>query len=192
MPSFLNLLMSLWLVFFPGHPFQLQVRIPGPGGAAPAAADTAFVTNQTLGSLFNNNTPCIGYAVSSFTGSKTVTQLGRWVVSGNSQSHLQTFTDASGTSLGSCTVNTSGQPVGYLYCTLGTPITVATSTGYHVFSQETNGGDQWYYDNALTTTAVATVPNDSYGTGISGANCTGVGSANAGSVGYGPLNFKYH
>jgi RHS repeat-associated protein len=83
----------------------------------------------------------------------TVTELGRWVVSGNSGNHVVKLFNADGTAVagGSVTVSTAGKPAGqFTYATLGSPVTLARWTTYALMTPEVNGGD-WWYDYAGTT-----------------------------------------
>ena len=85
----------------------------------------------------------------------TVTELGRWVVSGNSGNHVVKLFNADGTAVpnGSVTVTTAGKPAGqFTYAALGSPVTLAAGTTYAVMSQEVSGGDYWYdYGNTQIT-----------------------------------------
>jgi hypothetical protein len=76
----------------------------------------------------------------------TVSELGRWVVPGNTGTHIVKLVDAStGIDLGSVSVATAGAPAGqFKYTTLSTAVTLAPGAAYYVLSQETAGGDQWY------------------------------------------------
>lgn len=165
---------------------------PVPFNPGATSSDTPLVTGQTLGTLRSNFTGCAGFI---FTAQQamTVTKLGRWVVSGNTGSHTLTLTDVTGTSLGSCSLNTSGQTAGaYAYCTLGSSVSLSNTIQYLMFSQESSGGDQWYDDNtAITVTSAATVASSEFGT-ISGANCTAVGGNATGLHSYVPPNLQYH
>lgn len=159
--------------------------------------DTPFITGQTLGGLRNDDTGCIGFGITAPATSSTVTQLGRWIVAGNSGTHTLMITDGGGTSLGSCSLNTVGQTSGqYAYCSI-TPVIINAGTNptNFIYSEETNGGDQWYGGTggiAVTSTAMATITHDSYAS-ISGGNCnTGGGFVNAGSFSFVPVNFLYH
>jgi len=122
-------------------------------------------------------------------GALVVTQLGRWVVSGNAGTHAVKLVDAAtGTDLsgGSVSVNTSGATAGqYLYAPLPNPIVLQPSHSYYLMSQETLGGDQWFDQNTtLTVTSDLTVYNAEWYDGNYHAG-------NAGSIGYVPPNFTY-
>ena len=122
-------------------------------------------------------------------GALVVTQLGRWVVSGNTGTHSVKLVDAAtGTDLsgGSVSVNTNGATAGqYLYAPLANPLPLQPGHSYYLMSQETLGGDQWYDQNTtLTVTSDLTVYNAEWYDGNYHAG-------NAGSIGYVPPNFTY-
>jgi hypothetical protein len=161
-----------------------------------AGGGTSFVTGQTLGSITNSlgTAVCLGFAfLTQASPAITINQLGRWVVSGNTASHVLSITDLNGTSLASCTVNTSGQTAGqFIYCSV-TPTALTGTTQYRMFSHETNGGDSVYNDTntSITATSVATLQGSIYATGGTSPDCTGIAGSNAAPFTYGPLDFKY-
>jgi len=89
----------------------------------------------------------------------TVTELGRWVVSGNTGNHVVKLFYSDGTPIpnAAVTVSTAGKPAGeFAYATLATPVTLAAGTVYAVMSQEAYRGDQWYdyYNTYITLSGV--------------------------------------
>ena len=77
----------------------------------------------------------------------TVTELGRWVVSGNTESHEVKLFNADGTAVsgGSVTVSTSDQTADrFAYAPLAMPVTLSANTTYALMSHEVYGGDEWY------------------------------------------------
>ena len=77
------------------------------------AGDTAFITGELLSStLRNDQSTNVGFQVVIGASDITVTQLGRWVVSGNSQSHTLYVFNNSCSVVASVAVNTSGAPAG--------------------------------------------------------------------------------
>lgn len=148
---------------------------------------TAALTSGAGSTLRNDFGGNVGFAFTP-TRSLTVSSLGRWVVSGNSQAHVVGIWNAGGTLLGSVTVNCSGATPGqYFYVTLGTPITLASGTQYYFGSAESSGGDQWYDAFAATSTSDLTVDYAAYGIGTAPPFGDGVGGAYA----YVPVNFLY-
>lgn len=159
----------------------------GQSAASGGGSSTTFVTGQTLGSLNNNFDLELGTEVTVGAANVVVTQLGRWVVSGNSGTHSLRIRNSSGTLLGSVSVNTSGATSGqFLYGTLGSPITLTASGVYYIFSLEVNGGDQWYSgaDTTISTTAVGIVNQYGY---YDGTIHTGGGLGSC----WCPVSFKY-
>lgn len=166
------------------------VRIPGPGGST-ATADTEAVTGFTPGTLRSNFTSYVGMSFDA-AADKTVTALGHYVTSGSTHTHQLTFTDNTGVSLGTCTVDSTGQPVGYQYCSV-TPFAITNGTTYFMFSGEASGGDDWYdSDTTITTTADITLNGAEYCGGTLGANCLSPASGTGSPNSFGPVNFKYH
>lgn len=173
------------LVFVPAimfaQGFTRSAAFRGAAAFRPAVASTVFVTGQSLTSTRNNFTGTVGFK---FTANQnfTITDIGRWVVSGNNQTHALTIKDSSCVTLGTVTVDCSGASVGFLYGHLSSPISITSGSVYYVNSAEANGGDFWYDDDTtVTTTSAATVNNSANGCGV---------NAGAGHS-YVPVSFKY-
>jgi hypothetical protein len=113
----------------------------------PPPVGSPLVTAQSLGPVRNNQTQFVGMQ---FTpkSSLTVTSLGRFCLSGNSQSHtVKLVTASSGADLpgGTASVAMNGcAPNKYQYATLATPVTLQAGTPYILVSGEVTGGDTWY------------------------------------------------
>jgi len=152
---------------------------------------TPLVTAVTsFGSLRNNYAGWVGFQFVVGDTPLVVTEVGRWVVSGNNQSHTVKLFNADGTAVpnGSVSVNTSGKPAGqFAYATLATPVTLAAGTTYALMSQETNGGDQWYdYSNTrITLAAAASGVVGAYGANPPPYTVIGAGQS------YGPVSLRY-
>lgn len=160
--------------------------------AASVWGQTSWVTNQSLGTPQSNFSGCVGINAQTAGSSVVISQLGRWVISGNGLTHPLRLMNAAGSSvLATCTVNTSGATAAqYLYCTI-TPQTVGASTGFYVTSEETNGGDQWY-DDTTTVTVTTSVATATASTFATTANCaTAQTGHTSGNFSYGPVSFKY-
>lgn len=154
-------------------------------------ADVPFVTSQTItGASNRSQTIQTGGMFYNATGiNVTITQLGRWVLSGNNQTHTITVYNGSAVSQGSVTINCSGAtPNQFLYGTLASPITIGPGYWF-VLSSETAGGDTWtggttgqpatYTDIGNMQTAYMDTPSGTLVvTGIAG-------------VSNGPVSFKY-
>lgn len=147
---------------------------------------TLALTAQSLGTLRNDAGLDLGFKFTVGASPITVSALGRWVVSGNSETHDVYIRDSGGT-LGTVNIDTSGAPAGaYFYATLGSPLVLSASTDYYIFSVENLLGDQWYSsDTTVTASAEITVV---------GARFVLAGNPENGpdgSISYVPPNFKY-
>lgn len=157
-------------------------------GAGAAAGPLDFITGQTLGALRNNYGDSLGFKFTVGAAPITVSHLARWVVSGNSAAHtVGIWSNPTGSPLDSVSVPTSGEPVGFKYVALGTPLVLAASTTYWIGSAEVSSGDQWYdTDTTVTHTAVASVVGSVYRAGVAGWQ-----DASAGDFTFVLVNFKY-
>lgn len=144
-------------------------------------AKTTFITGQTLGTLRSNFTGVVGCKFTPVIP-LLITDLGRWVVAGNSHQH--TITIYSGSTLASVTVDCNGATAGaFLYGTLSSPLVVLAGTGYFLESSETNGQDQWYgSDTVVTHTSDAAVNGSASTHALDGAGT---------DHSHGPVSFKY-
>jgi hypothetical protein len=163
-------------------------------GAA-AGGGTPWILTQTPESPRNDVDGCVGVGFTVGGSNITVTDLGRWVISGNSQSHTISLLDNSGTVLASVAVATSAAPIGdYKYGSI-TPTVLTAATIYWVASAETNGGDQWY--NTINTSAPGYTTTSAANTAFKAFDTTGACGGAAPSSGgtdnaFVPVNFKYH
>ncbi len=153
-------------------------------------ADVPFVTGQTITAVkLNNQTRDIGFRFKNDSGTTvTVTQLGRWVITGNNQTHTLRIYSDTGTSLASVVVDCNGATAGqFLYGTLAVPYDLQPNTYYYITSSEVSGGDQWYSNGGtnLTWTAVGSNLTSGYVEGGVVHN----NSDNSRSLG--PVSFQY-
>jgi hypothetical protein len=153
---------------------------------------TTLVTGQTLGSLRNNWTGLVGFQ---FTCASNATcyALGRWVVAGNTQTHVVGLCSSSGTVLAYATVATAGAPAGtYAYASLAAPYAMTAGTSYAILSQETLGGDQWYDggNTVISVTTLASAVTNSFAYGTIPSSVSGYGHNPVDGV-YVPLNMQY-
>jgi YD repeat-containing protein len=126
-------------------------------------SSSAMITAGTLGTATNTYSGWVGVQITVGSGALLVTDLGRWVKSGNSGIHVVKLVAASsGADVpgGSVSINTSGATSGqYAYATLAAPILLQPSTTYYILSQEVSGGDSWYSaTTALTPASGVTIP----------------------------------
>jgi hypothetical protein len=128
------------------------------------SAGTTLVQSVSLTAPKRNNWS--GYNGMQFTTGSTgitVSQLGRWVIAGNIQSHQLELVDAStGSVLAATTLNTAGLPAGFAYAPLPSPVTLSANHSYYLVSLETVGGDYWY-DNSQITTPTSLVRSIDHG-----------------------------
>lgn len=171
-------------------PYPPDMRIINPYAYAPppGGGPIEFVTSGAGSSPRNDFDGTVGF-VFDVTSEVTVTHLGRWIISGNSQSHDIGIWNSGGTLQGSVTVNASGAPVGYLYEPLGSPVVLPVASGYRIGSLEDDGGDQWYNVFSATSTAVGAITAAAFVSGVTLLN-PGSNAGGAGNV-FVPVNFKY-
>ena len=159
-----------------------------------AAASGPFITQQTLGTVRNNWSGCVGFQFA--TGSKRlyVDQIGRWVRQGNTKHHQIILTDVAGAALVNVTLDLSTSAAGaehYQYAPVS--LTLQPNTIYGLYSIEANGGDEWYdYNTVATPTVDATMQLASYSTSTTGNCINPVGQSVAEpNRTFGPVNFTY-
>lgn len=147
-----------------------------------------FLTSNPSGSLRSDFDGCLGFHFTTPSSPVlTVSELGRWKVAGNGQSHTVYIKLADGTVIASAVVNFTGgagTDAAYNYTAI-TPVALLASTKYFVLSTETSGGDQWYESTGYTTSGVATLGGSSYSTG-----CTGAPTEAVAGESYVPPNLK--
>ena len=68
--------------------------------------------------------------------------LGRWCISGNTQTHGINLWDDSGTNLGSASIDASLSAGAYAYADI-TPVDISANDYFRVASNETQNGDGW-------------------------------------------------
>ena len=123
----------------------------------------------------------------------SVTSLGRWIIAGNSQSHVVKIVDAKtgyGVPGGAATINAAGQPTGkFAYTALAQPITLLAGSSYYLVSYETDGGDAVLnYDTVIAHTAVASVLGGVY---ANASTPLEFNDYNLTNQSFGPLDFAY-
>lgn len=115
-----------------------------------------WVTNQTLVTTRNDSGSTVGCKFSTSVN-LTIRRLGRWVISGSTQTHRIGLWQNDGTLLGFVTMNTTGMSTGWHYLDLTNPV-VTTPFTFHIGSEEFVGGDLWYNDDStlFTTSDIST------------------------------------
>lgn len=166
---------------------------------ASTPSNTTFITGQSLSATLRNDggSYWTGFKFTVAGAPITVTHLGRWKASGDSNVHdMQLFsygTNPAPISGGQANVDMSqsADPDGYVYVALVTPQTLSASTVYQIGSQEVNGVDHFYQnDTTVTSTAVASVDQGFYY--INATPGSGWGWTSGAGTTYGPVSFKYH
>ena len=162
------------------------------GSAATASSGALLISGGTAGPTRNNFGGWVGFQFKVGSTPLTVSQLGRYVVSGSSGTHTVKLVNGNGTDIagGSVTVNIATVPAGtYAYASLSQPITLEANTAYVLVSQELENGDLWYNygNNAITLT------NDAIPLSVAWAqnNTTGYNFSPSGNQTFGPVNLKY-
>ena len=158
--------------------------VAGPSG-------TPFILTQTPGTVRNDFTGCVGFIFTVGASPITITALGRWVVSGNSGTHVVYITDGSTNIIASASINTSGAtPGAYKYVAI-TPVVLTNAFTYSVYSAETNAGDQWYSDDTTidsTTGGIGTIVGAQGNTTVPPSLPNNFAGA-VGQFSYTPVNF---
>jgi len=161
-------------------------------------APEEFMTGHTMTTLRNDYTGWLGMEMTLGSADLLVSQLGRWVVSGNTASHIVKLVDAeTGADIASSTVSTMGATANrFKYAPVASPVLLKANTRYYLLSQETAGGDQWH-DFATPTAGTATgyqawllangLPMDESGVGSATATPTNDGLPNLIKYGLGLL-----
>jgi len=156
---------------------------------APPPTGTAFVTSFGTSATRADFTGFVGMAFTVGATPITVTQLGRFYVSGSGTHTLKlvqvvgsTWVDVAG---GAVTITAGGTPGQFQYGSLGAGVTLAANAAYYVVSGEMSGGDPWHDWIPVTTTSVATGNGPVYG------NTTFTVISSLAGQAYGPVNFKY-
>ncbi|MBV8903938.1 MAG: hypothetical protein JOZ22_09920 [Acidobacteriia bacterium] len=155
-----------------------------PQGLSPRQS---LISNQTLGSVRTDGPYCAGIQITIGAKNVTVTDLGRWVQAGNTQSHQMVLEDSSGNILTSGNLATAGQSPGdYAYVSIP-PTTLSAGGTYYILSQEYSSGDGWYDALPVASSPAATIEHAAWQSrcGSGPVNPYVRGSA------YGPVNFIY-
>ncbi len=167
---------------------------PPPGPPPPPPTSVSFTTSEVLSTAVRNDyTGFVGMQVTIGVKYLSVSSLGRWIVAGNTQTHLVKIVDTStGLDVGSVTINTSGATPGeFAYAALSSPVTLVPGITYFIVSQETSGGDTWH-DNGTTAT---TTSDASLAGSVAGGLTTPAENWSTGSTAsqeYGPVDFLYY
>lgn len=163
----------------------------GDAGIAPKATRTDAVTSATPGVTRNNFANWAGCRFTVGANPLTVYELGRWVFTGNTQSHEARIVRASDLAeVASATVATSGKTAGTFAYALCIPVTLQANTSYYLWAKENAAGDTCADETGnLTPTADWTV--DFPATGVLTNNVWTVTPGSGAGHGAGPVSFRY-
>lgn len=122
-----------------------------------------FLTSQSLGMVKNDYSGWAGVKITVGSLPLKVTDLGRLVITGNTQAHKIKIVDAaSGSDVadGEASVEMAGGSEGqFVYTKLNAPVVLNANTSYYIVSQETEGGDKWGDSDTQATAEVARIDN---------------------------------
>jgi hypothetical protein len=125
----------------------------------------------------------------------TVTDLGRYVQTGNKQSHALSVIRASdGAQVAAATVNlatAARDSAGFAYAPLATPVTLDAAGTYYIVSAENGGGDTFEGSSTFPTLAHSSVASIQGGVYRSGSAWVATGTGAGANQGYVPVSFKY-
>jgi len=118
-----------------------------------------------------------------------VSQLGRWMVAGNTGTHTVKLVQGNGVDVpgGSVSLSMTGKMVGqYAYANLASPVTLTANDNYYLVTQETAGGDKWYDYSTVTADPAVTLNGPAYQQSNGAYTTLGVASSS-----FGPPNFQF-
>lgn len=166
------------------------IRSPYPSGVGGLGPVQEFMLTATIGSTRNNHGNALGFRFTVGASPMTVSELGRWRFSANTESHLvKIVEDAVGfATLASVSIDMSSGTADTFKFAAITPIVLSASTDYILASDEVNGGDIWGDDNmtGITTTGDGMITSSVFQTGP-----TAWQSNSGGEKSFIPVSFKY-
>lgn len=171
------------------NPSGANWSFSGTAGIASAASRTPVITSASASSPNNSVGGWKGLKFTTGSTAKTVYELGRWIVSGNSGGHdIRLIRASDGVQVAAANVNASGAtPGGFLYAKCA-PVTLAANTTYYLLSNESAGGDS-YGSAASTVTPVSGFTINGAATGTLGGTWSFVDEGTV-NRSFGPLNLK--
>lgn len=156
-----------------------------------ATASTVLYTNYSFTSSRSDFTGLAGYMWTNGSTTLTGKSLGRWVISGNSQTHTVSLVRWSDKAvIASGTVVTSGATPGAFAYVDVADFTIAANTAYALVSSETSGGDAFAQKQGGSNAAQMSAGN--YGpTCFSLSTAAGLTAETYIERPYVPTNLKY-
>lgn len=150
---------------------------------AAALPETAWVTDNPATSTRNDVSGCVGLLLGPNGANITVSSLGLFVLSGNTESVDVTIRTATDGIIATATFDTSMLSPGWNY--LPASCTLTNGSGYRLLRTVTMGGDSWNGEWIPTVTSAAIVTNNTYS-----ATCASFNDYNPGTC-FSGVNFKY-
>jgi len=145
-----------------------------------------LITSNPSTTVRNDFSGSIGARFTVGSGAIYLTQLGRWKLSGNTQTRVISIWNDAGTKLFSTSINLNGLPIGYNYVDIN-PFLLSANTTYRISTYEILGSDTWYEGAVYTVDPAITINAAVFGVGdVFPAN----GAVTGGM--YAALNFKFH
>jgi List-Bact-rpt repeat protein/Big-like domain-containing protein/putative Ig domain-containing protein/Kelch motif protein len=172
------------------HATSPGVIVSVANGGSSGSSSTSFLTGYALSgqTLRNDFSGWVGMKLTVGANPLSIATLGRICVANNAQAHVVKLVNASngGDVTGaSALVNMAGCTAGqFVYAPLE-PITLPAGASYYLVSQETQGGDRWYDEGAISASNVATVTSSVY---FNNGSWYPIGGGN---TSYAPPNFQY-
>lgn len=162
-------------------------------GIVQNAPRTTAVTGATLGSAVSNISGWVGHKFTVGATPITVYELGRYVLSGNSNSHQLRIARASdGVEVTQANVNTSGVAAGTFVYARCAPVTLQANTTYYLLTQETSGGDTvGDAASSVTTNGAYTVVQPATATYNSSTRLYSFTDVSGAGKTYGPVSLRY-
>lgn len=149
----------------------------------PSSSATPYIISQSPSSLHPGHTGDVGMQITVGSGNITVSELGRFFITGNSGNHTLKIVSSGGGTVTSTTINMSGGTnLQFKYVAIS-PVTLNAGQVYYIVSSETSGGDRFHDTSAPSTTNVATCNGGIYHDGTN--------YVSGGPVPYLLTNFKY-
>jgi hypothetical protein len=132
----------------------------------PSSLTTPLVTGTPASNLRNDYEGFVGLEFTVGSTPIKVSQLGRWVVAGNSATHKVKLVDAvTGLDVtgGAVSIDTSVAASGQYACVmLASPLTLAANHPYYLLTQESYGGDFWYDAGTVKPNSAVTINGPAY------------------------------
>jgi RHS repeat-associated protein len=176
--------------FFYDGLFRRRKSIESAWSSGASNVSLVSVTN-TGGRPRNDFSGWVGCQLKAGATPLIISQLGRYVLTGNSGSHVLKLVRSDGTDIpgASTTINLSGLAVGQFgYAPLTNPVILEANSVVYLVSQEFSGGDTWFDSNAMVFAAGAATVLGAVSAPVGSRSFTLIGGTNQT---YGPVDVKF-